>query len=351
MWPSAIRAGSAPRSKPLPSSRTASSTDPLRSNKLDRHVARLRMHRRVREQLACGAEEQHLLRVPPGIGEVEPDAERPAPRRTLAGSPQRGFEARLLEHVRMELEHRLPQLGDRRLDGRVGSGERLVRLERPSLGHLLEVVASREQVLDRLVVEPLGERAALTLAGAQRLGDQPAPPLGELGDRSRSLLEHGRQEHGGEPDPEQVAGLDGDEPRRLRLRVGRMRDGLEKVRDDGDRARECRQSRPEAKCDRDRHEKVREPRFRVGASREDDEHRDRRHVDRCPEQREPRRDRPRVDPDEHCDRVDGEDGDRDQEVGPLLLRVRQRLRGDDQRQGEQTQPGHSPLDLASARRS
>ena len=83
----------------------------------------------------------------------------------------------------MELEHRLPQLGDRRLDGRVSSRERLVRLERPSLGRLLEIVASREQILNRMVVEPLGQRAALTLAGAQRLGDQPSPPLGELGDR------------------------------------------------------------------------------------------------------------------------------------------------------------------------
>ena len=120
----------------------------------------------------------------------------------------------------MQLEYGLAELGDRRLDRGVRTGERLGRVA--SVRGLLEIVPRREQVLDRMVVEPLGQDAALPLAGAQGLGDQPAPTLGELGDLPGSPLEHRRQEHGRKTDPEHVARLDGDEARCLRPRVRRM---------------------------------------------------------------------------------------------------------------------------------
>ena len=104
----------------------------------------------------------------------------------------------------MQLDHRLAQLGDGRVDRRVGAGKRLGDAV-PT--RLLEVVPGREQVLDRVVVKAFRQRSALPLAGAERLGDQSAAPFGELGERPRTLLEHRREQHRGEPDPEQIAGL------------------------------------------------------------------------------------------------------------------------------------------------
>ena len=43
---------------------------------------------------------------------------------------------------------------------------------RERLARLLELVARREQVLDRVVVERLGERLALALLGRERVGEQ-----------------------------------------------------------------------------------------------------------------------------------------------------------------------------------
>ena len=133
---------------------------------LDRDVRRRRVQCGVREQLARGAEEQDLLSMPLRMGEVEVDAEAAAAGRPLPRGAQRGLESGLLENVGVQLEYGLAELGDRRLDRGVRTAERLGRVA--SVRGLLEIVPRREQVLDRMVVEPLGQDAeALPLAGAR----------------------------------------------------------------------------------------------------------------------------------------------------------------------------------------
>ena len=94
------------------------------------------------------------------VVQVEVEAEAAARGGVLGDRPQRGLEPRFLEDVRVQLEHRIPQLSHRLGDRGVGAVERRVggRLRR-----LLELVAGREEVLDGVVVECLRERLALAL--------------------------------------------------------------------------------------------------------------------------------------------------------------------------------------------
>src|SRR2546422_124415 len=89
---------------------------------------------------------------------VERRSKRPPGAR--AGGSERRAEAGLLEHVRIQLEARPAKPRDRRLAARVGSRERDAA---PPSRAPLEVVTRGERVLDRLVVEALGQRPPLAL--------------------------------------------------------------------------------------------------------------------------------------------------------------------------------------------
>ena len=90
--------------------------------------------------------------------EVEPQLEAAAARRVPGDRPERGLEPGLVEDVRVELEDRVAQLRHALREGVVCAAECGMRQRLPGL---LELVAGRQQVLDRLVVQGLGERLPL----------------------------------------------------------------------------------------------------------------------------------------------------------------------------------------------
>ena len=109
---------------------------------------------------SCGWRPSYELEVEPKVSEH---------RRPLGDRAQRGLEPRLLEDVRVQVEDRVAQLAHGLAQRRVGPVERRVGLR---LARLLELVPGREQVLDRVVVEGLGERLALSLLGLERVREQ-----------------------------------------------------------------------------------------------------------------------------------------------------------------------------------
>ncbi len=103
------------------------------------------------------------------VAQLELEVEAPLARGLLGDGAQRRLEPGLLEDVGMQLEDRLPDLPDR-------LGERVVRPAKGGMDarllRFLELVARREQVLQRLVVQRLGQRLPLTLLGVERVREQ-----------------------------------------------------------------------------------------------------------------------------------------------------------------------------------
>ena len=219
----------------------------------------------VRQELARGREDELLLRMTVLVVQIELQLEARAARRLLGDRAERRLEPGLLEHVRVEVEDGLAQLPDRLGERGVGAVERGMR-ER--LARLLELVARREQVLDRVVVQGLGERLALALLGLERVREQPRPRLGEPGDELGSAREQQREEDAGDADPGEEARLRDDEARRLRLPGGGVGDRLDRRRRPWSRRRRRGDRRAEAEGDRDRHEEEREPGVRERAAGE-----------------------------------------------------------------------------------
>ena len=160
----------------------------------------------------------------------------------------RGREPRLLEQVRVQVGDRAAQLGDGRRDGRVRA--RLGALGRRPGGQV-EVVARREQVLDRAVVEILRELPALALLGRQRLGHEPLTLRREQAHRGVAARQQQREQREREAEPGEVGGLHEHERERAAARAARMRRRLQHV-DDGRRRAPPRPSRAGARGTRPR---------------------------------------------------------------------------------------------------
>ena len=125
----------------------------------------------VRQELARGRVDELLLGMAVGVPEVELELELCARRGALGERPQGRVEPGLVEDVRMEVEDRVTQLPDRLCERVVRALER--GMGRPGLARLLELVPRRQQVLDRVVVQGLGERLALALLRVPRVREQP----------------------------------------------------------------------------------------------------------------------------------------------------------------------------------
>ena len=138
------------------------------------------------------------------------------------------LEARLLEHVRVQLEHGLAQLRNR-------VDDRIVRPRDGRMGrlaaHVLELVAREEQVLDRMVVQRLRERPSLALLGLKRVGQQAGASVCQASDLLGSLGEQRGEQHARHADPGEEAGLGRDETDRVRLVRRRMGECLDDVCD------------------------------------------------------------------------------------------------------------------------
>ncbi len=151
------------------------------------------------ERSSRAAEKQQLLlRMPPLVVELEVEPKVPARRGLLRERAQRRLEARLLEDVRMQVEDGIAQLPDGVEQRRVRPGERRMRLRLPCL---LELVPGRQQVLDRMVVERLGERLALALLGLERVREQARALVREALDELRAPREEQREKDARDTDP------------------------------------------------------------------------------------------------------------------------------------------------------
>ena len=223
----------------------------------ERQLRGLRMPDDVREELTRRGEEQLLLRVPPLAVELEVEPKVSAHRRLLGERAQRGLEARLLEDVRVQVEDGVAQLPDGVEQRRVGPFERRMGLR---LLRLLELVANREQVLDRMVVERLRERLALSLLGLERVREQARALVRQALDQLRAAREKQGKKDACDTDPREEPRLRDDEADGLRAaaRAG-WSDGLDHVRRRRDDDRGRGQRRAQAEGDRHRHDEEREP--------------------------------------------------------------------------------------------
>ena len=230
----------------------------------DRDVRGMRVARDVREQLARAAEHRAVVRAGRALGQVERQLEACARRRGAGVLPDRRREPGLLEQVRVKIGDRSAQLGHRRRDRRVRACLRPVR-RRP--GRHVEVVAGREQVLDRAVVQILRQLPALPLLGRQRLGDEPLALCREHAYRRVAARQQQRQQRHREAEPGQVGGLHEHERERAAARSARVRRRLQHVHDrrrGGDRGRH---ERSPAEGDGDDREQEREAQLREAAAR------------------------------------------------------------------------------------
>ena len=172
--------------------------------------ARPRVLGDVAEQLARGREDEHLdARVAVLVAKVELEREAGARRRLLRDGAERRLHARLLEHVRVQLGDRVPQLPHGVHESPVGSLERGMRRR---LGDLLELMARREEILERVVVERLGEDPALPLLRLERVGEEARALLCEPAHLLGAPAELEGEEGTGEADPGKETGLCRDEP-------------------------------------------------------------------------------------------------------------------------------------------
>ena len=242
----------------------------------------------------------------------------------------------------MEVEDGFAQLPDGLGERGVGTVERGMR-ER--LARFLELVARREQILDRVIVERFGECLALSLLGGERVREQARSGLGETGDELGPPGEQHREEHAGDPDPGEEPGLRDDEAHRLGLPRGGMNACLNHVggrrhddRGEGDR-------RAQAEGDGHGDEEERQPGMREGATGEQRQHADCRDVDGGRHEREPLARGAQMDPGEHAGAPGREDRERDEEPGLLGVRMRQALAERDQRDRREPKPGNDTLRL------
>ena len=99
----------------------------------------------------------------------------------------------------MQVEDGAAHVGDGVVDGGAGAGH--VGRGRG------ELLAGGEQALHRLVVQRLGQPAALAVLGVQRLRDELAAALGQLLDRGPAAVEHDGEQPGRQCGDRQVGQL------------------------------------------------------------------------------------------------------------------------------------------------
>ena len=111
--------------------------------------------------------------------DVELDVEATLARRLTRDSAERRLEAALLERHRVQGHHRLAQAPDRALDDLMGA----LHLDAPGRG-LHQLLVGGEQVLERVVVDQLGDPPARRVLGVEDLGDELAAGLELLAKRN-----------------------------------------------------------------------------------------------------------------------------------------------------------------------
>ena len=230
-----------------------------------RDRARVRMPGGVGEQLAREREDELLLpRGQARLVDLDLRVGVGAARRRLGMGGQRGAQAGVVQDVGMQLEDLAAELVD-------SCGQRIVGA---AVGVLVvapmvvaQLVPGQQQVLDRLVVQHLGEASALAFLGGERLGEQPAALVGSRADPPIACTEQRRQHDGRRSGPREVQRVRDD---RVEVRAGARRGMRQRDQHVGEhrRGRPCdgeRRSQAERGDEREREE--RQPRLGVRAAR------------------------------------------------------------------------------------
>ena len=113
---------------------------------------------------------------------------------------ERRAQAGVIQHVRMQLEDLAAEPLDGDRERGVGAAVGVLVVAAMMVAQLL---ASHQEVLDRLVVQQLGQPLALALLRGQRLRDQPSALVGGRPDPAVALAEQRRQHHRPRPRPRQ----------------------------------------------------------------------------------------------------------------------------------------------------
>ena len=156
---------------PLPSSITCSSIESSAGDDPDARACRARMLRHVREELP--RESQDELVIPPKHAFLDLNVDGQPVALTFGlpcNRPERRLEAALLERDRVEGDHGLAELSDRRADDVVGSHDLLAARRR-----LHQVLVRSEQALQSIVVDQLGDSPPRAILGFHHLRDELLP--------------------------------------------------------------------------------------------------------------------------------------------------------------------------------
>ena len=152
--------------------------------------------RGVGQQLAGDGEDEVVAEALGAGVDLDVGREAPAASGALGHGLQGGAQAGLVEQVRVQVEHRLAELDDGLVEALAHEVERGVVAR-------AELLPGGEQVLQRVVVQRLGQPAARRVLGRQRLGDEPAAAAGEVLHVAVAPGEHRRQERRRGAHPEQ----------------------------------------------------------------------------------------------------------------------------------------------------
>ena len=155
----------------------------------------------VGQQLARDGEDE-VVADALGVGvDLDVGREAAAAPGALGHRLQRGAQPGLVEQVRVQVEHRLAELDDRLVEALAHQVDRRVVAR-------AELLAGGEQVLQRVVVQRLGQPPARRVLGRQRLGDEPPPAAGEVLHVAVAPGQHRREERrrGAHPEQEERLG-------------------------------------------------------------------------------------------------------------------------------------------------
>jgi hypothetical protein len=268
----------------------------------------------VGEELARCPEQERLVGMSAGVIQVKVDIKASASARAFRDGPEGRFEACLVEDVRVELEDRAAQLGERLGE----SGMSPLEVRRRAGGGALDVLTCGEEALDGVVVEVLGEDATFAVFGSHYVGQKLSSSPGKLGERLCACVQQTGEQRGRGSDPEEVSGLNCHESDSAEKVPRWMSRSLDVVGKHDDEARAARHLPAKTKRNGNRDQEIGEARVGVGATREVGEHADCDYVGRGGCQAQSATDPADVRPEKGSDGVDEYDRGDDVEAGAIL---------------------------------
>ena len=204
MWPSAERLARAGRAGcPTPSSIDLEAHRAVLDRDAHAHLARRRACLAALRSSSRASDITSSSRRPAAAGSISTSHAIARGRRLLgADRPQRGLQAADLQLHRVQVEHHLADLPDRAAEP-VAHARQVRVVALAGRAQARDVVPEREQVLQRAVVQRLGDAAARAVLGVERQRDEPrrAPPSSAATSASRLAAARRRRRSRSRPPP------------------------------------------------------------------------------------------------------------------------------------------------------